>query len=305
MSVSETGSAADVPRAAPGSTAALRAANQRRVLGVLLRAGTATQAEIARETGLATGTVSSIVRELAAAEILSTVAGSGRRGTTVQLAKGAGLVGAVDFGHSHVAVALGDMGGQVLGELTHPLACCLRGRRGHGSGSRAARAAPRGDPGVALRRTHPGHGPPLPDRRRRRHVLGDHARVGRSERARGGRVQARDQGPGRQRREPRGTGRAPPGCGPGPRQRGVRQGLLRCRRRPDPRPPALPRHRRHRGRDRPPDLRRAGPAVPVRQSRLPRGVRRHRARARHDGRPDAAARRGPSDPPMVAPPSTR
>ena len=121
MSVSETGSAADVPRAAPGSTAALRAANQRRVLGVLLRAGTATQAEIARETGLATGTVSSIVRELAAAEVLSTVAGSGRRGTTVQLAKGAGIVGAVDFGHSHVAVALGDMGGQVLGELTHPL----------------------------------------------------------------------------------------------------------------------------------------------------------------------------------------
>ena len=43
--------------AAPGSTASLRAANQRRVLGVLLRRGAVTQAAIARETGLASGTV--------------------------------------------------------------------------------------------------------------------------------------------------------------------------------------------------------------------------------------------------------
>jgi predicted NBD/HSP70 family sugar kinase len=99
----------------------LRAANQRRVLDVLRTRGTATQAEIARETGLATGTVSSIVRELAATEILATEAGSGRRGTTVTLARGAGLVAAVDFGHSHVAVALGDMGGALLGELSRRL----------------------------------------------------------------------------------------------------------------------------------------------------------------------------------------
>ncbi|MDX6231794.1 MAG: hypothetical protein QOH68_762 [Nocardioidaceae bacterium] len=121
MPLSETGHAAETPRGAPGSTASLRTANQRRVLDVLLEHGTATQAEIARETGLAAGTVSSIVRELAAAEILSTVAGAGRRGTKVKLARGAGVVGAVDFGHSHVAVALGDMRGEVLGELTHRL----------------------------------------------------------------------------------------------------------------------------------------------------------------------------------------
>ena len=79
-------------------------------LGVLLRAGTATRAEIARETGLATGTVSSIVRELAAAEIL---VHRGRLGST----RDHGHAGegsrarrrAVDLGHSHVAVALGDM----------------------------------------------------------------------------------------------------------------------------------------------------------------------------------------------------
>ncbi len=59
--------------------------------------------------------MSSIVRELAAAEILSTVAGAGRRGTEVRLARGAGVVAAVDFGHSHVAVALGDMRGRGAG----------------------------------------------------------------------------------------------------------------------------------------------------------------------------------------------
>jgi len=121
MSVPDPGGAAEHVRSAPGSTASLRTANQRRVLDVLLANGKATQAEIARETGLAAGTVSSIVRELAAAEILSTVAGAGRRGTEVRLARGAGVVGAVDFGHSHVAVALGDMRGRVLGELSHRL----------------------------------------------------------------------------------------------------------------------------------------------------------------------------------------
>ncbi len=108
-------------RAAPGSTASLRAANQRRVLEVLRARGTVTQADIARETGLAAGTVSSIVRELAATEILSTEAGSGRRGTTVALARGAGVVAAFDFGHNHVAVALSDMRGVVLGERTRRL----------------------------------------------------------------------------------------------------------------------------------------------------------------------------------------
>lgn len=111
-------------RTAPGSAASLRVANQRRVLALLLDRGgtTATQADIARETGLAPGTVSTIVRELAAADVVSTVAGSGRRGTTVRLARGAGLVAAADFGHSHVAVAIAEMSGEVLSEERCPLA---------------------------------------------------------------------------------------------------------------------------------------------------------------------------------------
>ncbi|WP_170286105.1 ROK family transcriptional regulator [Nocardioides rubriscoriae] len=116
---------------APGSTASLRTANQRRVLDVLraqiagtaqLTEGQITQADLARTTGLAPATVSSIVRELAAAGLVATVPGSGRRGTTVQLASSAGVVAGIDFGHSHVSVAVGDLTGQVLSEQHHPLA---------------------------------------------------------------------------------------------------------------------------------------------------------------------------------------
>lgn len=115
--------APDHRRSAPGSATSLRAANQRRVLELLLHRGpdAVSQADIVRETQLASGTVSSIVRELAEADIVSTVAGSGRRGTSVRLARGAGLVAGVDFGHSHVAVALAEMTGAVLGERHAPL----------------------------------------------------------------------------------------------------------------------------------------------------------------------------------------
>lgn len=113
----------DATRPAPGSAGSLRVANQRRVLAVLLDRGTepATQADITRETGLAAGTVSTIVRELAAADVVTTIAGSGRRGTTVRLARGAGLVAGVDFGHSHVSVAISEMSGEVLAEARRPL----------------------------------------------------------------------------------------------------------------------------------------------------------------------------------------
>ena len=115
---------------APGSTASLRTANQRRVLDVL-RQHTAepasatqnrlTQADLARMTGLAPATVSNIVRELAAVGLVATEPGSGRRGTSVQLAASAGIVAGLDFGHSHVSVAVGDLTGQLLAEDWRPL----------------------------------------------------------------------------------------------------------------------------------------------------------------------------------------
>ncbi|MCW2765000.1 MAG: family transcriptional regulator [Nocardioides sp.] len=110
----------------PGSTSSLRTANQHRVLDVLragggagvagAEEGTFTQAELARATGLAPATVSNIVRELAASSLVETDPGSGRRGSSVRLARTAGTVAGVDFGHSHVAVAIGDLTGRLIAE---------------------------------------------------------------------------------------------------------------------------------------------------------------------------------------------
>jgi predicted NBD/HSP70 family sugar kinase len=102
---------------APGSTSSLRSANQRRVIQVLQQRQSAeplSQADIARATHLAPATVSNIVRELSAAGMVETTVGSGRRGTAVRIARGAGLVVGVDFGHRHVRVAVGDLSGEVL-----------------------------------------------------------------------------------------------------------------------------------------------------------------------------------------------
>ena len=110
---------------APGSTASLRTANLHRVLDVLRRHSAErksgpdnrlTQADLARMTGLAPATVSNIVREFAAAGLVEVEPGSGRRGTSVQLASTVGLVSGIDFGHSHVSVAIGDLTGRVLSE---------------------------------------------------------------------------------------------------------------------------------------------------------------------------------------------
>ena len=105
----------------PGTTASLRSANQQRVVDVLRSGDRVTQADLARQTGLAPATVSSIVRDLSAAGLVSTEPGAGRRGTTVALAPSAGVVAGVDFGHSHVAVALGDLTGSLLAERRTPL----------------------------------------------------------------------------------------------------------------------------------------------------------------------------------------
>ncbi len=105
----------------PASTATLRSANQRRVLAELrspsaeARPGDLTQAELARATGLAPATISSIVRELASAGVVETRPGSGRRGTTVWFSQKAGVVAGVDFGHTHLSVAVADLTASVIG----------------------------------------------------------------------------------------------------------------------------------------------------------------------------------------------
>lgn len=108
---------------APGSTASLRTANQRRVVEALraCRDSELSQAEISRATKLAPATVSNIVKGLTAAGFLQSESGAGRRGATVKIAREAGLVAGVDFGHSHLQIALGDLAGDVLTTVDRPL----------------------------------------------------------------------------------------------------------------------------------------------------------------------------------------
>ncbi|GAB4012987.1 ROK family transcriptional regulator [Nocardioides ultimimeridianus] len=111
-----------------GSAAALRVANEQRVLDVLRQplpahGGRAvhTQAQLARATGLARATISNIVRDLSAQGLVEAEAGAGRRGSSVRLSSGVGVVVGVDFGHSHLSVAVGDLTGAVLAEERHSL----------------------------------------------------------------------------------------------------------------------------------------------------------------------------------------
>ncbi|MFI8007566.1 ROK family transcriptional regulator [Streptomyces sp. NBC_00178] len=107
----------------PGSQTSLHRANLERVVRAVRMAGSLTQAEIARSTGLSAATVSNIVRELkdgGTVEVTPTSAG-GRRARSVSLSGDAGIVIGVDFGHTHLRVAIGNLAHQVLAEESEPL----------------------------------------------------------------------------------------------------------------------------------------------------------------------------------------
>ncbi|MEU3721405.1 ROK family transcriptional regulator [Streptomyces sp. NPDC031705] len=107
----------------PGSQSSLHRANLERVVRAVRLAGSLTQAEIARTTGLSAATVSNIVRELkesGTVEVTDTSAG-GRRARSVSLSGDAGIVIGVDFGHTHLRVAVGNLAHQVLAEEAEPL----------------------------------------------------------------------------------------------------------------------------------------------------------------------------------------
>ncbi|MFC9603518.1 ROK family protein [Streptomyces niveus] len=107
----------------PGSQSSLHRANLERVVRAVRMAGSLTQAEIARSTGLSAATVSNIVRELregGTVDVTPTSAG-GRRARSVSLSGDAGIVIGVDFGHTHLRVAVGNLAHQVLAEESEPL----------------------------------------------------------------------------------------------------------------------------------------------------------------------------------------
>ncbi len=107
----------------PGSQSSLHRANLERVIRAVRTAGSLTQAEIARTTGLSAATVSNIVRELkesGTVDVTPTSAG-GRRARSVSLSGDAGIVVGVDFGHSHLRVAIGNLAHKVLAEESEPI----------------------------------------------------------------------------------------------------------------------------------------------------------------------------------------
>ncbi|MEU4209271.1 ROK family transcriptional regulator [Streptomyces sp. NPDC026206] len=107
----------------PGSQSSLHRANLERVVRAVRMAGSLTQAEIARSTGLSAATVSNIVRELkdgGTVEVTPTSSG-GRRARSVSLSGDAGIVVGVDFGHTHLRVAIGNLAHRVLAEEAEPL----------------------------------------------------------------------------------------------------------------------------------------------------------------------------------------
>src|ERR1700674_345392 len=103
----------------------LRERNRQRVLGALREQGRTSQAEIARATGLSRTTVSKVVAELKETgfvDVLEVKASDhpslhgGRPSVQLALRDLTTAVVGVDFGHSHVQVAVGDVAHNVLAE---------------------------------------------------------------------------------------------------------------------------------------------------------------------------------------------
>jgi glucokinase-like ROK family protein len=108
-----------------GSLRSLRELNRGRVIDALRERGTASRAEIARATGLSRSTVSSIVADLMEAGLVSEPgeatgvafgAHGGRPPVLLSLDKSAGLAVGVDFGHTHLRVAVSDLSHEILAE---------------------------------------------------------------------------------------------------------------------------------------------------------------------------------------------
>jgi predicted NBD/HSP70 family sugar kinase len=108
-----------------GSLESLRERNRLRVIDALRSRGTASRAEIARQTGLSRSTVSSLVADLQAAGLVvereadgvaPVGTRAGRPPVLLALDASAGAVLGLDFGHDHVRVALSDLSYVVLAE---------------------------------------------------------------------------------------------------------------------------------------------------------------------------------------------
>lgn len=107
----------------PGSQTALRSRNQQRLTRQLLKGGPATQADLARSTGLSTATVSNIVKSMAAGGLvtLTPVTSSGRRAMSVRYIGDSAIAAGIDFGRTHLRVVLANTSYRVMAEEEIPL----------------------------------------------------------------------------------------------------------------------------------------------------------------------------------------
>ncbi|MFD6179236.1 MULTISPECIES: ROK family transcriptional regulator [unclassified Isoptericola] len=107
-----------------GSQSSLREANRARVVEAVKRHGGLTQVELAGATGLSQASISTIVKELVAAELFDVrnTVRSGRRAQLVTLAHQTGLVSGVVVGRRQLRVAVADVSHEVLAEQVMPLA---------------------------------------------------------------------------------------------------------------------------------------------------------------------------------------
>ena len=111
-----------VAKNAEGTLGWLRGRNRERVLGALRERGRISQADIARVTGLSRTTVHTLVTELKDSGVLHEVEAGvpdfrgGRPAVLLMLRDSSLAVVGIDFGHSHVGVAVGDVGHNVLAE---------------------------------------------------------------------------------------------------------------------------------------------------------------------------------------------
>src|SRR6058998_2605015 len=110
-----------------GSLAWLRDRNRRRVMEVLRMQGRVSQADISRVTGLSRTTISTMIAELRKAGLVLDIdtrrmhPRGGRPGVELVLRDPAQVVVGIDFGHSHIGVAVADLGHNVLVERREEL----------------------------------------------------------------------------------------------------------------------------------------------------------------------------------------
>ena len=126
--------------ARPGSPRALRNQNRERIVATLRLHGRLAQADLARETGLATATVSNIVRELTeTGEVLVTADGGRRK--TIRLARKTGYVVGVDYGHRHITAAVSDLSHEILAEQRSSLSGTATAEEGMAAAARLTASA--------------------------------------------------------------------------------------------------------------------------------------------------------------------